>query len=431
MSRTASCKLSVIADRGSAVKRPAVSRAPLWLMVAALTSIFAMSQAYRTLPAIVANAIEAEFHLSAQAIGFFAGAFHLSFGLMQLFVGVALDRYGPKWTVTVFFSVGVLGAILCAAAPNFALLITGQILLGIGSAPAFLAVLLFIAQAFPPNRFTSISGYAMSFGGLGMLATATPLAFVVQTWSWRASFILLAIASTLALIIAFVLVRERPSRAYAKSESLADAFRQAALLFKAPQTAGILILGAITYSSLLALRGLWIVPLFVQRHDFTLVQTGNVVLILSVAMLLSPMLFGRIDPGVRWRRPLIVTGALVSAALILILGWAEPRSAAADIVLTLVIGLVSGFIILQYADVRASYPQDVAGRALAIFTMAMFLGVALVQWLTGLVAGFVIARGQEPLFAVHATLAILLVAASTAFVALPRAPMNRPNAART
>src|SRR5947199_10647527 len=107
---------------------PATSRPSLWVMVAALTSIFAMSQAYRTLPAIVATAIEAEFHLSAEAIGFFAGAFHLSFGLMQLFVGVALDRYGPKATVCAFFSVAVLGVILCSAAPTFALLIRGQIL---------------------------------------------------------------------------------------------------------------------------------------------------------------------------------------------------------------------------------------------------------------------------------------------------------------
>jgi predicted MFS family arabinose efflux permease len=404
-------------------------RAPPWVMVAALTSIFAMSQAYRTLPAIVANAIEAEFHLSAQAIGFFAGAFHLSFGLMQLFVGVALDRYGPKWTVCVFFSLAVFGAILCAAAPNFAVLNAGQILLGIGSAPAFLAVLLFTAHAYPPNRFTSISGYAMSFGGLGMLATATPLAFVVQTWSWRATFVLLAIGSVVALAATFLLVRDRAPPPEAKSERLAEAFKQAALLFKAPQSAGILVLGAITYSSLLALRGLWIVPLFVQRHHFTLVQTGNVVLILSVAMLFSPMIFGRIDPGIRWRRQVIIAGALVSALLILILGWATPRSSGADIALTLAIGLISGFIILQYADVRASYAPDVAGRALAIFTMAMFLGVALAQWLTGMVAGFGIERGHEPLFAVHATLAFLLVAASAAFVALPRAPMNRPAAA--
>jgi predicted MFS family arabinose efflux permease len=396
-------------------------------MVAALTSIFAMSQAYRTLPAIVANAIEAEFHLSAQAIGFFAGAFHLSFGLMQLFVGVALDRYGPKWTVSVFFSVAVAGAILCAAAPNFSVLIAGQILLGIGSAPAFLAVLLFIAQIYPPNRFTSISGYAMSFGGLGMLATATPLAFVVQTWSWRASFVLLSLGSVLALVATFLLVRDH-RRAGAKAETLGTAFKQATLLFKAPQTAGILVLGAITYSSMLALRGLWIVPLFVQRHHFTLVQAGNVVLVLSIAMLLSPMLFGRIDPGVRWRRQLIVAGALVSAALILALGWAQSRSPAFDIALTLAIGLVSGFIILQYADVRASYLPEVTGRALAIFTMSMFLGVALVQWLTGMVAGFVIERGHEPLFAVHVTLGLLLVAASAAFVALPRAQMNKPEA---
>src|SRR5436305_5777993 len=219
-------------------------------MVAALTSIFAMSQAYRTLPAFVANGIEAEFHLSAQAIGLFAGAFHLSFGLMQLFVGVALDRYGPKSTVCVFFSVAVIGAILCAMAPNFSLLISGQILLGIGSAPAFLAVLLFIAQIYPPNRFTSISGYAMSFGGLGMLATATPLAFVVQIWSWRASFALLAIGSVLALIATFFVVGERVPRTGGSAETLSNAFKQAVLLFKAPQTAGILVLGAITDSSL-------------------------------------------------------------------------------------------------------------------------------------------------------------------------------------
>jgi predicted MFS family arabinose efflux permease len=410
------------------MKEPsAFSRPSLPVMVAALTSIFAMSQAYRTLPAIVANAIDAEFHLSAQAIGFFAGAFHLSFGLMQLFVGVALDRYGPKWTVSVFFSVAVLGAILCAVAPNFSVLIAGQVLLGIGSAPAFLAVLLFIGQVYPPNRFTSISGYAMSFGGLGMLVTATPLAFVVQTWSWRASFVLLALGSVLALVATFFLVRDK-RRAGASTETLGTAFKQATLLFKAPQTAGILVLGAITYSSMLALRGLWIVPLFVQRHHFTLVQAGNVVLVLSIAMLLSPMLFGRIDPGVRWRRQLIVAGALVSAALILALGWAGPRSPAFDIALTLAIGLVSGFIILQYADVRASYPPEVAGRALAIFTMSMFLGVALVQWLTGMVAGIVIERSHEPLFAVHVTLGLLLVAASAAFVALPRAQMNRPEA---
>ena len=43
-------------------------------------------------------------------------------------------------------------------------------------------------------------------------------------------------------------------------------------------------------------------------------------------------------------------------------------------------------MVMQYADVKATYPARMTGRAMAVFTMAMFLGVALMQWLTGLVA---------------------------------------------
>ncbi len=55
-------------------------------------------------------------------------------------------------------------------------------------------------------------------------------------------------------------------------------------------------------------------------------------------------------------------------------------------VLIFVMGLLSGYSVLQYADVRSSYPAAMTGRALSLFTMSMFFGVALMQWLTGLLA---------------------------------------------
>ncbi len=60
------------------------------------------------------------------------------------------------------------------------------------------------------------------------------------------------------------------------------------------------------------------------------------------------------------------------------------RSAAFDIGMSLLIGLLSGYMILQYSEVRSAYPSAIVGRALALFTMAMFMGVALMQWFTGL-----------------------------------------------
>ena len=85
-------------------------------------------------------------------------------------------------------------------------------------------------------------------------------------------------------------------------------------------------------------------------------------------------------------------------------------------------GLLSGYGILQYADVRSSYPPEMAGRALSLFTMSMFLGVALVQWLTGLVAGAAQAAGAPTPVAVLGALAALLAAGVAAFAWLPQPP---------
>ena len=87
--------------------------------------------------------------------------------------------------------------------------------------------------------------------------------------------------------------------------------------------------------------------------------------------------------------------------------------------------LLSGYIVLQYADVRSAYPAQMTGRAMALFTMAMFLGVALVQWLTGLVAEAAGPLGMETYQAVLGAIAAMLTLAALAFSALPGPPAAR------
>ena len=93
-----------------------------------------------------------------------------------------------------------------------------------------------------------------------------------------------------------------------------------------------------------------------------------------------------------------------------------------DVLAPIAIGLLSGYMVLQYADVRSAYPAAITGRAMAVFTMAMFLGVALMQWLTGIVASVASAHGVEPFTAVMASIAALLVAGALAFTVLPGPP---------
>jgi hypothetical protein len=137
-----------------------------------------------------------------------------------------------------------------------------------------------------------------------------------------------------------------------------------------------------------------------------------------VVSMLGPPLFGRLDPAsVARRRQWLVAGTLAMAALLALM--AVGLGAVADVVLSVVYGLLSGVLVLQYADVRAAYPQSLTGRALALFTMAMFLGVAVMQWFTGWVAELAPAVGVAPFVATLAAIAVLLVAGVLAYVLLP------------
>ena len=401
---------------------------PLWVMLFALTTAFALSQAYRTIAAIMAAPLQADFHLDAKALGLFAGAFHFAFGAMQLFMGIGIDLHGVRRTVLTAFPVAIAGSLLSALATDYPMLVAGQVLIGIGCAPAFLVCTVFIARHLPAGRFAAISGMTLGLGGIGMLLTATPLAWLIEATSWRMGFGVLGGCATLAWWLIYAWVHEpAPPAAVAAAHAQAQAketLRQATAkfggLFMLPHTLGIVLLAAVGYASFISLRGLWLGPMLMQRHGFSLVQSGNVALVMSLASLFGPPLFGRFDPGPTHRRRWIVGFTLLLAALFA--AFALTHSVLIDIGGPIVIGLLSGYMVLQYADVRAAYPPAITGRAMAVFTMAMFLGVAAMQWLTGIVASAASAHGVEPFTAVLSTIAALLAAGALAFTLLPGPP---------
>ncbi|MCY1164231.1 D-galactonate transporter [compost metagenome] len=389
-------------------------------MLFALTTAFALSQAWRTVAAIMAAPLQADFHLSAQQLGLFAGAFHFAFGAMQLFMGIGIDLHGVRRTVLTAFPVAIAGSALSALSGSYGMLVLGQVLIGVGCAPAFLVCTVFIARHFPAGRFAAISGITLGLGGIGMLLTGTPLAWLIQATSWRMGFAVLGGLAALAWLLIWQLVHEpAPSDALPR-ESVREAFRKFGALFLLPHTLGIVLLAGVGYAAFISLRGLWLGPLLMQRHGFSLVQSGNVALVMSLASLLGPPLFGRLDPGPARRRAWIVGFTLLLAALFA--AFAMTHYTLVDVVGPIVIGLLSGCLVLQYADVRAAYPASLTGRAMAVFTMAMFLGVAVMQWFTGIVASIATAHGADPFTAVLASIAALLVAGALAFSFLPGPP---------
>jgi hypothetical protein len=98
------------------------------------------------------------------------------------------------------------------------------------------------------------------------------------------------------------------------------------------------------------------------------------------------------------------------------------RAAFFDVALAIFSGFFAGYIALQYADLRSAYRAEMTGRARSVFTMAMFSGVAAMQWLSGVAATLAPGQGIDSLRAALMTVSALLTLGTLAFWRLPWPP---------
>ena len=101
-------------------------------MFVIFAAAYIMSYAFRAINAVIAQPLVAELGLSAGQLGFLASAYFLSFALMQLPVGVMLDRYGPRRVEAVLIGFAALGALLFAVADTYSVLWLARALIGVG-----------------------------------------------------------------------------------------------------------------------------------------------------------------------------------------------------------------------------------------------------------------------------------------------------------
>lgn len=389
-----------------------------YFQLGALLSAYILSNLFRTLPAILAPGMSQEYALSIQSVGYISVAFNFSFGGMQLFVGVAIDRFGPERTTAWLLTMATIGSLLSCFATSFPIILFGQALIGIGCSAVFLGSLVFVSRHFPAERFTALSALILGFGGLGMLISGTPLAFVADTWSWRAVFIIVSIATIISNVACFIWIDE-PHAPAATRDTVLHLFSSLPSVLKRRGTAGILVLGSVGYAAILTFRGFWIVPFLSEQHGLTLVQSGNVALLMSVGMTFSPFLFGWVDPGGKGRRYLLVACTLALSATMIWLGIFHTKQLSATLIAIAIVGGLSGFTILQYADVRSAYEPHVIGRAMSLLNLALFMGAAISQVVAAVIADTAISAGANPFEWVFSSLSLFALLGAISYCILP------------
>jgi len=373
---------------------------PLPLIILTLCLGHVFSNAVRTIPAIAADVLTRDLGISAETLAQVTGAFPLAFAAVMIPVGIGLDRHGVKRVSLFLLTVAGSGAILGALATGPWSMLAAQVVLGAGCSGMLMCPITYAARALSAPRFAVWSGVIQAVGNTGMLLSASPLALLVEAADWRAGYLACACIAGIAIAAVAALVpRDAPAERPPSRGLLRDA-REVVALATAPRLRGLLVLVFCSFASVLGLRGLWGGPWLMEAKGLDRIEAGNVLLACTVALTVGPALAGLVLRRTGNAAALLVGSHLACAGFILLLAAGGPGGVLAgalglpvlpvawDLALLVAFGLVISFQVLGFSIVRAVVPPEQAGRALSAANLSFFLGAAVLQGLSGLMAGW-------------------------------------------
>ena len=350
----------------------------------ALTVAYVLSQFFRTMLGVIAPEIARDLGLGATALGTLSALFFLAFAAAQLPVGILLDRFGPRWTVSLVMLLAVAGAVTLAAAPGPAAAFTAQVLIGLGCSPICMGALFVVARIYPPLRFAAISSLILAIGQAGVLLGTTPLALAAEALGWRGAVLAVSgivLASALAVL---ALVRD-PPRAAGVGDSLVAALSGVLAVLRLRALWAILPLTFVSYGVVVTLRGLWGGPYLADAFALAPTARGHVLLAMSVALILGTLGYATVERRLDRRREPVIAGTCVTVAALLALAAWPGHSLALAAALLALVGAAGIHFALVMAQGRRFLPDHLVGRGLTLLNGTAFAGAALVQLGSGAV----------------------------------------------
>jgi MFS family permease len=334
-----------------------------------------LSSLLRNVNAVLAPSLVGSLALTPGQLGLLTSAFFFSFALVQLPVGIALDRYGPRKVQLLLMAFGAVGVLMFAKGETFGQLLLARALMGFGLGGCFMSAVKAISTWIEPRRLPSVQGYLIAIGGLGAATSTMPVRRALEYTDWRGLFVVLAgLTACCGLLIRLLSPPVKPNTASPPTvKSILDVYHNPAFR----RTVSLVLVPHMVF---FGIQGLWIGR---WLSDVARFPDAAVAYLLYMGM--ASVIFGAIAVGMitewagrRGVQPLDVAAVGVALFVVVQAGVVlnfRPSLQLLSVLFTLV-GTITG---IEYAIVAQSMPRELTGRAATCLNLLIFIGAFLVQ----------------------------------------------------
>ncbi len=371
----------------------------------------------------VSEQIMQDLHLDASSYSLITAAYYLPCSLMQIPVGILVDKFGARKLLTfsaIFCALGVFGF---SITHYFATAFVGRLFMGLGASSAYVSLLVLALNWFPKRHFALMVGIANLIGAMGPFLAGGPLSYLLSLFNnnWRLIMMAIGVFGICLAVMIGLFVRNSPSRS--KSDIIylnpyQDSFiAQLKSLIRNPQAWIIVLFSGFVYISLPLLGAYWGTG-YLQSRGLSRTVAASLSSMLWIGYAVGAPLFGKISDSMKRRKtPLIMTSLIGMTASGLIVYLPTTELLVYGFLFSC-IGLASSGCSPAFAAIVENVPENLQATSLgfnnSIITFATALIPPIISYLIewGVPEGshqYTVANFQHGLFLMPIFYAIALI----------------------
>ena len=329
---------------------------------------------------VVIGEIMQERHLSALTAGLLSAIFYVIYTGLQVPVGVFFDRKNTRLLMSCSALVCSLGCFVFAASTSLLGLFMGRLLIGAGSAFAFIGLSHVLRVHYPVKQFAFMIGLSETLGFLATVLGMLLMGSLLSHWGWRGfihgtGFIGLVVAYACFILIPNEKRVDRPTT------SLFLPLR--AIFFSINTWINGLFVG-LSFTVVTVFGALWAVPFLQAKLSCGIREASSLSALFFFGTALSCPLFGWLSARYEDnRKELIITSCLSTALLLIILLFLPTHSKTLVSVLTFLVGLCCGAYMLAYSIANELSPTGSQSTCAGFTNMLAVLITPILQPVIG------------------------------------------------
>lgn len=274
-------------------------------------------------PSIITDSLMREFALNGVGLGSLAATFYYTYMIAQLFVGVMIDKYSPRWLTSVAIFCCALGVLLFAGAHTVMGAGLSRGLMGVGVAFATVAYMKLAAVWFPPRHYAFIGGLLATAAMAGAVFGEAPLAWFVAQFGWRDCLLYIGWVGMGLAVLFFLVVRDAPNKIeIAKKSDIT--WRDVGRVLKNTQNWLLTLYSGLAFCPIAVFGGLWGTPFLQQAYELNKTQSASMVSMIFIGLGIGSPLLGLLSDKVGKRRVVMWVCTLLSCVMLSIVLYCHP-----------------------------------------------------------------------------------------------------------